>query len=118
MTTTPRPLGDRFRQALEYAATLHESQARKCTDIPYIAHLVAVAAIVLEYGGDEDQAIAALLHDAIEDQGGDATRQEIRTGLEESRRLYGRIDLRVRDCAPCEVGDGAARQQDRKVLER
>ncbi len=97
MTTTPRPLGDRFRQALEYAATLHEGQARKCTDIPYIAHLIAVAAIVLEYGGDEDQAIAALLHDAIEDQGGDATRREIR------ERFGDRVVGMVNDCTDAEV---------------
>ena len=46
--------------------------------VPYISHLLSVTALVLEDGGDEDQAIAALLHDAIEDQGGDKTRQEIR----------------------------------------
>jgi len=92
----PRPLGERFREALDYAATLHQTQARKGTDIPYIAHLVAVAAIVLEHGGDEDQAIAALLHDAIEDQGGDATRQEIR------RRFGERVVTMVNDCTDAE----------------
>jgi (p)ppGpp synthase/HD superfamily hydrolase len=68
----------RFREALLYAADLHAAQRRKGSGAPYIAHLLAVAAIVLEHGGNEDEAIAALLHDAIEDQGGDATRQEIR----------------------------------------
>jgi GTP pyrophosphokinase len=68
----------RFRDALLYAAQLHAEQTRKGSGTPYIAHLLAVAAIVLEHGGSEDEAIAALLHDAIEDQGGDATRQEIR----------------------------------------
>jgi (p)ppGpp synthase/HD superfamily hydrolase len=71
-------LSDRFDQALLFAAELHREQKRKGTDTPYVAHLLAVASLVLENGGDEDEAIAALLHDAIEDQGGDPTRQEIR----------------------------------------
>src|SRR5439155_2687049 len=58
---------DRFVAAFRYAAELHRSQLRKGTDIPYISHLMAVAATVLDQGGDEDQAVAALLHDAIED---------------------------------------------------
>ncbi len=72
------PLGPRFSSALAYAAELHGDQARKGTAIPYVAHLLAVAAIVIEYGGDEDQAIAALLHDAVEDQGGPETLKRIR----------------------------------------
>jgi (p)ppGpp synthase/HD superfamily hydrolase len=70
--TTPRAmkLGDRFTEALTYTTELHARQRRKGTDVPYIAHLLGVAAIVLEDGGDEDEAIAALLHDAVEDQGG------------------------------------------------
>ena len=75
----PEPLGDRFREALEYAARLHETQARKGGSIPYVAHLLAVTALVLENGGDEDLAIAALLHDAVEDRGGAETLAEIRT---------------------------------------
>lgn len=71
-------LSHRFDEAFVYAADLHREQVRKGTTIPYIAHLMAVASIVLEYGGDEDQAIAALLHDAIEDQGGARTREDIR----------------------------------------
>lgn len=67
----------RFQHALTLACELHATQTRKVSNVPYIAHLLAVAAIVLEHGGDEDEAIAALLHDAIEDQGGDATGQEI-----------------------------------------
>src|SRR6202453_2665046 len=51
---------------------------RKSTDIPYLAHLLAVAGLVLEHGGTEDEAIAALLHDAVEDAGGKATLEEIR----------------------------------------
>jgi (p)ppGpp synthase/HD superfamily hydrolase len=63
-------LTDRFDRALLYATHVHGGQIRKETSIPYIAHLLAVAAAVLEYGGDEDLAIAALLHDSVEDQGG------------------------------------------------
>ena len=71
-------LTPRFEEALVFATQLHAEQRRKGTDIPYIAHLLAVASMVLENGGDEDAAIAGLLHDAIEDQGGAATRAEIR----------------------------------------
>ncbi|MFH1017544.1 MAG: HD domain-containing protein [Pseudomonadota bacterium] len=75
---TPEPkLGRRFREALDYAAGLHNHQIRKGTGTPYVSHLLAVASLVLEDGGDEDQAAAALLHDAVEDQGGEKTRKEI-----------------------------------------
>ncbi len=60
----------RFDTALQFASGLHHQQPRKGVSIPYIAHLMSVCALVLETGGDEDQAIAALLHDAVEDQGG------------------------------------------------
>lgn len=76
--TTVCQLTPRFEQALVYATQLHATQVRKGSTIPYISHLLSVAALVLEDGGDEEQAIAALLHDAIEDQGGDKTRQAIR----------------------------------------
>ena len=66
-----------FNQALTFAATLHAGQLRKGTRIPYIAHLLGVASIAVEHGADEDEAIAALLHDAIEDQGGAFTGEEI-----------------------------------------
>ncbi|MGK7875797.1 MAG: HD domain-containing protein [Xenococcaceae cyanobacterium] len=79
MNQTQTPLlTSRFEKALVYATHLHARQLRKGTKIPYISHLLSVAALVLENGGDETQAIAALLHDAIEDQGGERTRQEIR----------------------------------------
>jgi len=71
-------LSPRFEEALLYAARLHSSQLRKGGSIPYIAHLLGVASTALQYGANEDEAIAALLHDAIEDQGGAATREEIR----------------------------------------
>jgi GTP pyrophosphokinase len=70
-------LSTRFDDALVFASRLHARQVRKGGTIPYISHLLAVAALVLEHGGNEDEAIAALLHDAIEDQGGETTRQEI-----------------------------------------
>lgn len=60
-----------FERALAFATRLHAPQTRKETDIPYISHLIAVAGLVLENGGDRDQAIAALLHDSIEDRGPD-----------------------------------------------
>ena len=71
-------LSSRFTEALTYATKLHSNQVRKGSGVPYIAHLLGVTSIALEYGANEDEAIAALLHDAIEDQGGEATRAEIR----------------------------------------
>ncbi|MDE2234773.1 MAG: HD domain-containing protein [Gammaproteobacteria bacterium] len=71
-------LTDRFSDALTYAEEVHRRQNRKGTEVPYVAHLLAVCALVLEHGGDEDQAIAALLHDMVEDQGGLARLNEIR----------------------------------------
>lgn len=72
------PLTNRYGSALAFAFALHASQQRKGSGVPYVSHLLAVSALVIEHGGDEDQAIAALLHDAIEDQGGDAARVQIR----------------------------------------
>jgi (p)ppGpp synthase/HD superfamily hydrolase len=71
-------LSDRFLHAFNVASELHATQTRKGSDTPYIAHLLAVASLVLEYGGSEEEAIAALLHDAVEDQGGAATLDMIR----------------------------------------
>ena len=75
-------LGSRFLEAIGYAAELHADQKKKGTDTPYLSHLMAVTALVLEDGGGEDEAIAALLHDAVEDQGG-------RPRLGEIRRRFG-----------------------------
>jgi (p)ppGpp synthase/HD superfamily hydrolase len=66
-------LGPRFDQALVLASELHRRQERKGRGTPYVSHLLAVCSIVLDNGGDEDEAIAALLHDAAEDQGGQTT---------------------------------------------
>src|SRR5271157_2072403 len=64
------PLTTRFDHALLFAAQVHRHQDRKKSGIPYLSHLLGVASIVLDYGGDEEMAIAALLHDAVEDHGG------------------------------------------------
>ena len=71
-------LGPRFEEALVFATQLHAHQTRKSSQTPYIAHLLSVTGLVLEAGGDEDMAIAALLHDAVEDQGGLETLTKIR----------------------------------------
>lgn len=68
----------RFEDALAFTARLHATQTRKGTDIPYIGHLLAVSSLVITHGGDEDEAIAGLLHDAVEDQGGQPTLEMIR----------------------------------------
>jgi GTP pyrophosphokinase len=65
----PPPLGERFERALAWASELHRDQRRKGSNIPYVAHVLAVASIAIEHGATEDEAIAALLHDSIEDQG-------------------------------------------------
>jgi (p)ppGpp synthase/HD superfamily hydrolase len=74
-----RQLGPRFNEAFLYAAEKHATQKRKKTDVPYISHLMSVAALVLEAGGGEDEAVAALLHDVVEDCGGHPVLEEIRS---------------------------------------
>lgn len=71
-------LTTRFDEALLYARCIHGGQRRKGTSIPYFAHLMGVASIAIELGATEDQAIAALLHDAVEDQGGKPRLDDIR----------------------------------------
>jgi (p)ppGpp synthase/HD superfamily hydrolase len=71
-------LTSRFDAAFVLASELHRTQMRKSSVIPYLSHLMAVSALVLENGGTEDEAIAALLHDAVEDQGGQPTLERIR----------------------------------------
>jgi (p)ppGpp synthase/HD superfamily hydrolase len=70
-TDTPL-LTERFDAALHYATAHHAQQLRKGTPVPYAAHLLAVASLVLEMRSDEDEAIGALLHDVVEDGGGRA----------------------------------------------
>jgi (p)ppGpp synthase/HD superfamily hydrolase len=83
-------LGPRFLQAFVFAAEKHKGQTRKASTIPYIAHLMGVASLVLEAGGDEDLAIAALLHDVVEDCGGAYMLREV-------RRWWGRRVAKVVD---------------------
>jgi (p)ppGpp synthase/HD superfamily hydrolase len=74
----PPKLGPRLQRGFQYAAEKHAGQTRKKTAVPYLSHLMAVASLVLEAGGDEDMAIAALLHDVVEDCGGMARLREVR----------------------------------------
>lgn len=123
-TTTRPKLTSRFEEALVYAARAHWQQIRKvdprddgeaapsrdaASEIPYVAHLLAVTSLVLENGGGEDEAIAALLHDAIEDAGGVARRDDIRA-------RFG--DEIVRIVAACSDSDGETRAPWRERKER
>ena len=85
-------LGARFLRAFVFAAEKHKGQTRKASSIPYIAHLMGVASLVLEAGGDEDLAIAALLHDVVEDCGGVPMLKEVR------RRFGARVAKVVDGC--------------------
>jgi len=85
-------LGERWEKALLHASRIHALQERKGSGVPYVSHLLSVAALVLEAGGDEDQAIAALLHDAAEDQGGEPRLADI------ERRFGPRVAAVVRAC--------------------
>jgi (p)ppGpp synthase/HD superfamily hydrolase len=78
-------LTKRFEDALVFASHVHTDQLRKGTEIPYVAHLLSVAALVLEQGGGEDEAIAALLHDAVEDRGVEVNDIRARFGAEVAR---------------------------------
>ncbi len=88
----------RYDEGLSYAADLHRTQVRKGTAIPYLAHLLGVSSLVLEAGGDEDQAIAGLLHDAVEDQGQQTSYEEI------ARRFGERAAGIVLACSHSEYG--------------
>ncbi len=91
------PLTDRFEDARVFAFQLHKNQYRKQSKIPYISHLLAVTAIVLENGGSENQTIAALLHDAVEDQGGYDTLHQIKSRFGEE------VELIVEGCTDAYV---------------
>lgn len=99
-------LTDRFDRALLYATHVHGGQVRKGTSIPYVAHLLAVAATVLEYGGSEDMAVAALLHDAAEDQGGEPRLSDIRN------RFGDRVADMVRSCSDSVVELSVGQQKE------
>jgi (p)ppGpp synthase/HD superfamily hydrolase len=104
-------LTDRYAQAVAYASQLHANQTRKTTSIPYISHLLGVSSLVLEAGGDEDMAIAALLHDGPEDQGGQATLDDIR------ERFGNRVAHIVEGCTDslAENPENKAPWQERKI---
>jgi (p)ppGpp synthase/HD superfamily hydrolase len=101
----------RLADAFAFANELHCAQTRKGTAIPYVSHLMSVSALVLEAGGDEDQAIAGLLHDAVEDQGGLPVAQEI-------ERRFGRrvaeLVLACTDAMPA-AGEDKAPWRERKL---
>lgn len=92
-----RGLSTQFDEALAFASKLHRTQKRKKTNIPYIGHLLSVAGLVIDYGGTEDEAIAALLHDAVEDQGGKKTLEKIR------KRFGKRVAEIVSHCSDTDV---------------
>lgn len=94
-------LSDKYLTAFEYANRWHRDQVRKSTSLPYILHPLGVSSLVLEAGGDEDMAIAGLLHDVPEDCGGEDRLVEI-------RELFGRrVEKIVRDCSDSLVADRA-----------
>jgi (p)ppGpp synthase/HD superfamily hydrolase len=104
-------LTERFARAVDYARIAHAGQVRKGTAIPYVQHLLAVASLVLEHGGDEDQAIAGLLHDVLEDCG-----QEHAEAI--GRHFGTRVLAMVRGCtdgtaqAKAALADAEARRRD------
>ncbi|MGH3558300.1 MAG: HD domain-containing protein, partial [Mycobacterium sp.] len=91
-TTSPR-LTPAFVEAVRYAAEKHATQTRKGSDIPYLGHLLSVAGLVIDADGTETQAIAALLHDTAEDQGGEETLAEIR------ERFGAEVAMIVAECS-------------------
>jgi (p)ppGpp synthase/HD superfamily hydrolase len=93
----PVKLGPRFMRAFAFAAKKHARQTRKASSIPYLAHLMGVASLVLEAGGDEDLAIAALLHDVVEDCGGGPMLKEVR------RRFGPRVAKVVDGCTDADT---------------
>jgi (p)ppGpp synthase/HD superfamily hydrolase len=88
----PIKLGPRFLKAFLFAAEKHAGQVRKASTTPYVAHLMGVASLALEFGGDEDIAIAALLHDVVEDCGGAPVLKEVK------RRFGSRVAKIVEGC--------------------
>ena len=90
-------LGPRFLEAFRFAAEKHAGQTRKASTIPYISHLLGVATLVLEFDGDEDLAIAALLHDVVEDCGGTPMQKEVQ------RRFGSHVATIVEGCTDADT---------------
>jgi len=108
MTGEPPALTERFLAAVALAQQVHGGVRRSGTEIPYLAHLLVVTGLVVEDGGDEDQAIAAMLHDAVEDGGG-------RVLLERINRSFGpRVAAIVEGCSDSVDVDPAEAWIDRK----
>jgi (p)ppGpp synthase/HD superfamily hydrolase len=106
-------LGPRFQRAFQFAAEKHFGQTRKASTTPYIAHVMGVASLVLEAGGDEDLAIAALLHDVVEDCGGVAMLKEVR------RRFGKRVAEVVDGCTDAyEVPQSPWRERKESYIRR
>ena len=106
-------LSKRFDEALAFARERHSDQYRKSTEVPYLAHLMSTAALVLEAGGDEDQATAALLHDSLEDwKYTKVTYQEL------VDRFGERVASIVRDCSDSEGGEGVKKEAWRPRKEK
>jgi (p)ppGpp synthase/HD superfamily hydrolase len=99
-------LTNRYAEALELAYELHKHQYRKGTEIPYLSHLLAVSALVMEHGGGEDEAIAALLHDAVEDAG--KVLQSVRAVLGDSRISQSEAGVRVLEHIRQRFGEAVA----------
>jgi (p)ppGpp synthase/HD superfamily hydrolase len=106
-TAKPPKLGPRLQRAFRYAAEKHAGQTRKQTAVPYLSHLMAVAALVLEAGGDEEMAIAALLHDVVEDCGG-------MPRLREVRRMFGARVAKIVEGCTDSFGEPKAEWVERK----
>lgn len=105
MTNQYVTLSDRFVRAVDYAMAIHAPQVRKGTSVPYLAHLMGVASLVLEAGGDEELAIAGLLHDAVEDCGGMPRLEDIK------RRFGARVADIVLGCSDA-TDSSVKKQQD------
>lgn len=105
--TGPTRLTESYLTALRWATDLHGDQRRKGGDVPYLAHLLATSALVLEDGGSEEEAIAALLHDAIEDQG--AMRDDFEAAL--GSELGARVFEVVEGCSDRADDPGAPRDE-------
>lgn len=98
-------ISEKYQHALQYCTTLHKDQVRKGSGIPYISHLLSVSCLIWENGGDEQTAIAGLLHDAAEDQGGEETLAEI-------EHLFGsQIASIVRECSDSLVATEEEKQE-------
>ncbi len=106
------PISDRFRAAVAYALDVHAGQSRKHSQVPYVSHLFGVTALAMEHGADEDQAIAALLHDAVEDHGGLSRLADIRA------RFGGRVAAIVEACSDSLAADPKSKApwRERKEL--